>query len=54
MVESAGELAGLPDAEFIDALIAATRDRTGRGDCDDVAVLHLRVAEDGSAPQTEA
>ena len=46
MVSSAEELAGLPDHQFIDALIAATRDRTGRGDCDDVAVLHLRVHED--------
>ena len=43
MVQSASELAHLPDRQFIDALIAATRDRTGRGDCDDVAVLHLRV-----------
>jgi len=48
MVSSAEELAGLPDHQFIDALIAATRDRTGRGDCDDVAVLHLRIGADGA------
>jgi len=48
MVSSAEELAGLPDHQFIDALIAATRDRTGRGDCDDVAVLHLRIGKDGA------
>jgi len=43
MVDSANELAHLADRQFIDGLIAATRDRTGRGDCDDVAVLHLRL-----------
>jgi serine phosphatase RsbU (regulator of sigma subunit) len=45
MIDNANELAHLTDRQFVDALIASTRDRTGRGDCDDVAVLHLRVKE---------
>jgi serine phosphatase RsbU (regulator of sigma subunit) len=48
MVETANELAHLADRQFIDGLIASTRDRTGRGDCDDVAVLHLRVGGAGA------
>ena len=49
MVDSAAALAELRGFEFVDALIAATRDRTGRGDCDDVAVLHLLVTGNGIA-----
>jgi serine phosphatase RsbU (regulator of sigma subunit) len=49
MVQSANELPHLADHQFIDALIGATRDRTGRGDCDDVAVLHLRLGGLGGA-----
>ena len=55
MVASANGLPELNGHAFIDGLIAATRDRTGRGDCDDVAVLHLRVHEDAlEALRTEA
>ncbi len=43
MLDSANDLSHLADHQFIDALIASTRDRTGRGDRDDVAVLHLRL-----------
>ena len=43
MLDSANGLPHLADHQFIDALIAATRDRTGHGDRDDVAVLHLRL-----------
>lgn len=50
MLLCARGLDGLADAEFVDQLIAATRDRTGRGDNDDVAVLHLRhTGANGSA-----
>lgn len=42
LLDGANRLAGLADGEFVDRLIAATRDRSGRGDRDDVAVLHLR------------
>jgi serine phosphatase RsbU (regulator of sigma subunit) len=48
MVESANGLSHLADRHFVDALIAATRDRTGRGDGDDVAVLHLRLTGAGA------
>lgn len=54
MLEGANRLAGLADGEFVDRLIAQTRDRAGRGDCDDVAVLHLRhveESEDGSGDE---
>ena len=46
MLAAANRLAGHSDAAFVDRLIAATRDRTGHGDRDDVAVLHLRHIED--------
>jgi serine phosphatase RsbU (regulator of sigma subunit) len=42
MLQCADRLHRLADGEFLDQLIAGTRDRTGRGDNDDVAVLHLR------------
>ncbi|HET9171663.1 MAG TPA: fused response regulator/phosphatase [Actinospica sp.] len=52
MMRSAKALAHLSDDRFVDALIAATRDRTGHGDRDDVAVLLLRhVTQDGQGPQ---
>jgi serine phosphatase RsbU (regulator of sigma subunit) len=49
LLGSANLLGHLADGEFVDQLIAATRDRTGRGDRDDVAVLHLRH-HGGEAP----
>jgi serine phosphatase RsbU (regulator of sigma subunit) len=47
LVRSANRLSHLSDGAFLDALIAATRNRGGRGDRDDVAVLHLRRLEPG-------
>lgn len=53
MLLCARGLHGLADGEFADQLIAATRDRTGHGDNDDVAVLLLRHTgtDDGAAAQ---
>ncbi|MEY9929825.1 serine phosphatase RsbU (regulator of sigma subunit) [Catenulispora sp. GP43] len=42
MLDAADALADMADGRFVNALISATRDRSGRGDSDDVAVLHLR------------
>ena len=50
MLRFAEGLAPLADGEFVDGLIAATRDRTGRGDSDDVAVLHLRRTASETGP----
>jgi serine phosphatase RsbU (regulator of sigma subunit) len=46
MLAAANRLAEHVDSGFVDGLIAATRDRTGHGDRDDVAVLHLRHLEE--------
>jgi serine phosphatase RsbU (regulator of sigma subunit) len=55
MLAGANRLARHADGEFVDRLIALTRDRAGRGDCDDVAVLHLRhIEESGGSRETAA
>jgi serine phosphatase RsbU (regulator of sigma subunit) len=55
MLAAANRLSGLEGEEFVDRLIAETRDRTGRGDCDDVAVLHLRhLDSDGVGAEAKA